>query len=150
MKIKRNGMMLEITKENSDIKYNDTGWGSGESRLLYHIKHKINAGKVENWSDIPTTFVKKRMWKDGHLVDDTQQYLRTKKPIKMGNEVLAQKRANSVGKVLNTLGIDVPIDINVTPEQGPDDRLLGDGSLPLHVPDDPGLPLPDPFRAEYQ
>ena len=60
-----------VEKEKEDIKYRDSEWGSGESRLLYHIKKKLN--------EMGYDFIKKRMWKDGHLMDDQQQYLRSRK-----------------------------------------------------------------------
>lgn len=41
---------------------------AGESRLLYHVKLALNSQGYD--------FVKKRMWKDGHMVADLQQYLR--------------------------------------------------------------------------
>lgn len=41
-----------------------------ESQLLYHVKnHLTRQGHV---------LIKKRMWKDGHMVDDKQQYVRSK------------------------------------------------------------------------
>jgi len=44
----------------------------GESRILYHIKKTLNAQGYD--------LIKKRMWKDGHLVDERQQYIRARKP----------------------------------------------------------------------
>jgi outer membrane protein OmpA-like peptidoglycan-associated protein len=41
-------------------------------------------------------------------------------PIKMGNEKLAQLRAESVENVLGQLGVDASMDINILPDQGPD------------------------------
>ena len=78
MQVSRDGMVLTITKEKQDPRFRDGEWGSGESRLLYHIKKKIIAGEVENWGGLPTDIIKKRMWKDGHLVDDGQLYLRSR------------------------------------------------------------------------
>ncbi len=49
----------------------------GESALLYAIKKHLN----ERGYDL----IKKRMCKDGHLVDDMQQYLRPRKP--SGNSI---------------------------------------------------------------
>ena len=43
----------------------------GESRLLYYLKNWLNAN---GWD-----LIKKRMWRDGHLMDDMQQYLRSRK-----------------------------------------------------------------------
>jgi len=47
----------------------------GESLLLHRLKKILNARGYD--------LIKKRMWRDGHLVDDMQQYLRTRK--KTGN-----------------------------------------------------------------
>lgn len=43
---------------------------AGESLLLYRIKCELNAKGHD--------LIKKRMHKDGHLVDDLQQYIRTR------------------------------------------------------------------------
>ena len=42
-----------------------------ESHFLYHVKLQL----IEQGYDL----IKKRMWKDGHLVDDRQQYIRSRK-----------------------------------------------------------------------
>jgi hypothetical protein len=42
-----------------------------DSQLLYQVKQKLNSMGFD--------FIKKRMWKDGHLVDDSQLYLRERK-----------------------------------------------------------------------
>lgn len=67
-----------VTKEPSDPIFRNSGWDksrpgdAGESRFLYHIKLAL----IQQGYDL----IKKRMAKDGHLVDDHQQYLRTRKP----------------------------------------------------------------------
>lgn len=43
-----------------------------------------------------------------------------KEPIKMGNQQLAQNRANSVKSVLGSFGITSDISVNLLPDQGPD------------------------------
>lgn len=60
-----------VTRESGDPKFRDGSWGSGESRLLYHAKQILNKGGYD--------FIKKRMWRDGHLVSTEQLYLREKK-----------------------------------------------------------------------
>ncbi len=70
MKIEIKENNLVITRENNDSKYKNSGWSSAESQLLYHIQQKLNAQGYD--------LIKKRMWKDGHLVSDEQQYLRTR------------------------------------------------------------------------
>lgn len=49
-------------------------------------------------------------------------------PIKMGNDVLAEKRANSIESVLNSLGFDGKVNKNLKPNSGPDvyDRNMSD------------------------
>jgi hypothetical protein len=47
------------------------GYTSGpESLLLYHVKKEL----IAQGHDV----IKKRMWKDGHLVDEDCQYVRTR------------------------------------------------------------------------
>ena len=52
-----------------------SAYGGGESNLLHHVKQKLNACGYD--------FIKKRMWRDGHLVDDMLQYLRARNPKKL-------------------------------------------------------------------
>lgn len=61
-----------VTREKGDPKFYGVVNGAGESKLLYAVKKKLN--------DQGYNLIKKRMYKDGHLVDDLQQYLRTQKP----------------------------------------------------------------------
>ena len=61
----------EVTKEPGDkIRCNNVE-ARGESTLLHHIKKILNARGYD--------LIKKHMWKDGHLMADQQQYLRTRK-----------------------------------------------------------------------
>jgi len=65
---------LHVKREPGDPAFRNGGYAgsnAGESRLLYHIKQLLN--------DAGCDLVKTRMWKDGHLVDDIQQYLRIRK-----------------------------------------------------------------------
>ena len=71
MKIEFTEYYLIATREPEDPKYYGTIHGKGESLLLHAIKKKLQ----EMGHDV----IKKRMWKDGHMVDDLQQYLRTRK-----------------------------------------------------------------------
>ena len=72
MKIEFERNRLHVYRESKDSKYYGVRNAAGESRLLYAIKNQLN----KNGWDL----IKKRMNKDGHLVSDLQQYLRTKKP----------------------------------------------------------------------
>jgi len=65
MKLSVTGDTLIVEKSCPSERYNT------ESHLLYHIKKALNAA-------FGFDFIKKRMWKDGHMVAETQQYLRTR------------------------------------------------------------------------
>ncbi|KKL14139.1 hypothetical protein LCGC14_2518760 [marine sediment metagenome] len=66
---------ITVEREKTDKKYyNNFGqnsWGDGESQFLHNVKKALNA--------LGYDLIKKRMHKDGHLVDDKQQYLRDRK-----------------------------------------------------------------------
>ena len=59
-----------VKREDGDKVFRSTEWASAESTFLYHVK-KVLAGQGLD-------LIKKRMWKDGHLVNDNQQYLRSR------------------------------------------------------------------------
>lgn len=59
-----------VTKEFNDPKFSGVINAAGESKLLHHVKNEL----IKQGFDV----IKKRMWKDGHLVDDLQQYVRTR------------------------------------------------------------------------
>ena len=64
--------VLIAEREDGDPKsYYGTVDAKGESNLLYAIKEELIAQGYD--------VIKKRMWKDGNLVDDMQQYVRTRK-----------------------------------------------------------------------
>lgn len=71
MRVQLDEHKLTVTREPGDIRFSGVQNGAGESRLLHHVKLALNE---QGWD-----FIKKRMWKDGHLMDDTQQYLRERK-----------------------------------------------------------------------
>ena len=72
MKLEMREHSLVVTKEPGDPRCSGVVNAKGESRLLYHIKKQLNAQGFD--------LIKKHMAKDGHLMDDLQQYLRTRKP----------------------------------------------------------------------
>lgn len=76
MKLEIGRRTLTAIREPGDPNYYGTRNAAGESRLLYAIRRKLNAAGSD--------FIKKRMCKDGHLVDDLQQYLRTRRPSSPG------------------------------------------------------------------
>jgi hypothetical protein len=65
MRLTFEGGILTVTREATDKKLYT------ESALLHAVKKELN----EQGYDL----IKKLMWKDGHLVSDTQHYLRTRK-----------------------------------------------------------------------
>ena len=64
---------VEVIREAGDPAYYGVKNAGGESRLLYAIKAQL---KLQGHD-----MVKKRMSKDGHLVDEMQQYLRTRQGV---------------------------------------------------------------------
>jgi len=68
MRVQLDDNGLTVTREDGDIRFSGVQNGAGESRLLHHVKLALNAQGFD--------FIKKRMWKDGHMMDDLQQYLR--------------------------------------------------------------------------
>lgn len=71
MKLEFKGNTLVVTREDVDPKYYGTVNAAGESKLLHAVKTELNNQGYD--------LIKTRMWKDGHLVDEMQQYLRTRK-----------------------------------------------------------------------
>ena len=66
-----------VIREKGDPRMRHSGYGRGtsyycgaESQLLYHVKKAL----IAQGHDV----IKKRMWKDGHLVDEDCQYVRTR------------------------------------------------------------------------
>jgi len=70
MKIVFNGNVCIVTREPTDPRFYGIVGAKGESRFLYHLKNYLNNRGYD--------LIKKRMYKDGHMVDDLQQYLRTR------------------------------------------------------------------------
>lgn len=62
--------ICEVTKEKGDPYFSRSTWSDAESTFLYHVKEEL----IKQGYDV----IKKRMWKDGHLVDDTMQYIRSR------------------------------------------------------------------------
>lgn len=56
----------------------------------------------------------------GEIVGVVIESSTDKEPIKMGNETLAQKRAESVSSFLSSIGVQAKTNINTLPNQGPD------------------------------
>lgn len=69
---------LTVVRENGDPKFYGTAGAKGESCFLHWLKGILNAEGRD--------LIKKRMWRDGHMVDDLQQYLRPRK-LQPGNDM---------------------------------------------------------------
>ena len=65
MKVTIDGSVCTVVRESDDSPV------VSESTLLYHIEQALNTQGHD--------LIKKRMWKDGHLVSEMQQYLRSRK-----------------------------------------------------------------------
>ena len=61
---------ITLSRTDSDKAAHGGSWGSAESALLNRLKVALN--------NLGYDFIKKRMYKDGHLVDDSQHYLRAR------------------------------------------------------------------------
>jgi len=70
MKVVLKENVCEVTREKGDPKIYGVKNAAGESRLLYLIQKELNKQGFD--------VIKKRMCKDGHLVDEMQQYIRTR------------------------------------------------------------------------
>ena len=66
-------MLIEIRKHTIVVRneVNDPAFGKDDSRFLYHVKKALLR--------LGYDCIKKRAWKDGHLVDDSMQYIRDRK-----------------------------------------------------------------------
>ena len=71
MQVKLNEHSCEVMREQGDQKFYGNFNAAGESQLLYHIQQKLIS--------MGYPVIKKRMCKDGHMVDEMQQYIITRK-----------------------------------------------------------------------
>ena len=60
-----------VTKEKTDTKKYRYGYAEPESTFLYDVLQCLKSQGLD--------VIKKRMWKDGHMMSDTQQYIRSRK-----------------------------------------------------------------------
>lgn len=72
-KLTFNETALTVEREAGDPRFYGVRNAAGESAFLYWLKSILN----KNYG---FDLIKKRMWKDGHLVSEMQQYLRTRNP----------------------------------------------------------------------
>lgn len=63
---------ITIIREDTDAKIYGIINAAGESKLLHKVKTWLNAN-----DPVKRKWIKKRMWRDGHMMDMMQQYVRT-------------------------------------------------------------------------
>ncbi len=81
MRIEIDKTSILFIREDGDPKFYGVKEAKGESNLFHWIKKQLANGHPDLPKNFPTDWIKKRMWKDGHMMDDMQQYLRTRKPV---------------------------------------------------------------------
>lgn len=81
MRIKIGNTCVTFIREDVDPKFYGVQQAKGESGLFHWLIQQIAGGHSDLPSNFPSDWIKKRMWKDGHMVSEMQQYLRTRKPI---------------------------------------------------------------------
>ena len=104
MKVTLTNTSCLIEQEPGDKRYYGIRNAAGESNLLYAIKNHLNAKGYD--------FIKKRMAKDGHMVDDMQQYLRERKPVS-GRQLAIYNRAWAIEGADETLNRTGRVDLIV-------------------------------------
>lgn len=72
MKIEFDEKTVTLIREPDDPKFYGVKNAAGESKLFHAVVQKLRI--------MGHDVIKKRMHKDGHLVDDMQQYIRSRKP----------------------------------------------------------------------
>mgnify|MGYP003126427630 FL=1 len=98
-----------VKKQKGDKPFKSSSWGTAESGLLYAVKQFLNGEGHD--------LIKKRMWKDGHLVDDEAIYLRTRNAKSPKPHVMIYNKYRDIydaGREFNAKGevkLDVTYDI---------------------------------------
>lgn len=72
MKVELKENSCVVTRDNNEKFYRET-------TLMHHVKKEL----IRQGHDV----IKKRMWKDGHLVDEQQEYIRTRNKDERKGEV---------------------------------------------------------------
>jgi outer membrane protein OmpA-like peptidoglycan-associated protein len=124
-KIKRSGYAvsdIEITNDTMMVP-GDVVWSQTVVDLFYSNDDMFVTAKYELKSEVLNSInqtISDIQSMDGKIVSVNIEASTDKEPIKMGNEQLAQNRANSVKSVLNSFGISSEVGIELLPNQGPD------------------------------
>ena len=97
--------------------YDTLDFGLSSDQMFKTGSFELTSESMNNLNDILSEI---NNLQNARIISVTIESSTDKEPIKMGNDVLAEKRANSIKSVLNTLGVESEITINTLPEQGPD------------------------------
>ena len=75
-----NQHFCKVTRDANDLYFRRGGYSDvgAESTFLYHVQQALK--------DQGYDVIKKRMWKDGHLVNEFQQYIRTRSGLSKAGE----------------------------------------------------------------
>ena len=94
MLVSISGRFCICVREKTDPRFKN------ESHFLYHVKEELN----KQGHDL----IKKRAHKDGHLVSETHQYLRSRKPKPFSNSCITIRNERyaieDAGKEFNKIG----------------------------------------------
>jgi hypothetical protein len=106
MLLKINGNNLEVTREKSDPKVKQSGWCVDTlSSVLYTVAKYFNGAGCD--------LIKKRMAKDGHLVDDLQHYLRTRKATSKGPHIYITDPNWNIRDIAKDYNACLPVDLQI-------------------------------------
>jgi hypothetical protein len=107
MLLKINGNNLEVTREKTDPKVKASQWNPDTlSSVLYRIAKYFNAAGCD--------LIKKRMAKDGHLVDDMQHYLRTRKATSKGPHIYITDNLWNIRDIAEDYNACKPVQLEIT------------------------------------
>ncbi len=105
MKVTLTDTSCLVEQEPGDKRYYGIRNAAGESNLLYAVKNQLNNQGYD--------FIKKRMAKDGHMMDDMQQYLRERKAMN-GRQLAIYNRRWAIEGADETLNRTGRVDLIVT------------------------------------
>jgi len=81
MKIQFSGNNITVVREKNDPRFYGAKEAKGESNFFFWLKKQFALLRSDLPANFPSQWIKKRAWKDGHMLDEMQQYLRSRKPI---------------------------------------------------------------------
>jgi len=81
MKIQFSSNNITVVREKNDPRFYEVKEAKGESSFFFWLKKQFAQQHHDLPESFPADWIKKRAWKDGHMLDQMQQYLRTRKPV---------------------------------------------------------------------